>query len=350
MRKIFLCAGLASASLFLIPARADQVVMKNGDRVTGSIIKQDGKTITIKSANFGVITAPWDQVVSVQSDQPINVVLKDGKAVVGTLAPSDGRVEITTKTTKLDVAPGEVVSMRNAEEEQAYERMLAPSLLQLWSGTASLGWAGTNGNAKTLTFTTAANAARVTNTDKISIYFNLIKASALVNGQSASTAQAVRGGVGYDHNVTPRLFVNLFNDYEYDRFQNLDLRAVFGGGFGFHAVKSEHSTLDVLGGVDYDHASFSTPLTRNSAEAFWGDEYMLKLTGTTSLTQSFRMFNNLSDTGTYRVNFDLGVVTKVRRWLSWNVALSDRYLSDPAPGRKTNDWLYSTGVGITFGK
>jgi putative salt-induced outer membrane protein YdiY len=278
------------------------------------------------------------------------VVLKDGKALQGTVGSNEGKVEVTTPETKVDVSPSEVTAIRNPAEQRNYERLLHPGLLQLWAGEATLGWAGTNGNAKTLTFTTAFNAARLTNTDKASVYFRLIKASALVNGQSASTAQAVRAGIAYDHNVSPRLFVNVFNDYEYDRFQNLDLRFVIGGGFGFHAVKSERSQLDLLAGVDYNHSKFSTPLTRNSAEAFWGDDYSLKVIGTTSLTQSFRMFNNLSNTGAYRVNFDVGLVTKLRRWLSWDLALSDRYLSSPAPGRKTNDWLYTTGLGATFGK
>jgi len=341
---------VVSAGVLLTAAWADQVVMKNGDRVTGAIVKQDGKTITIKTDNFGVVTAPWDKVASVQSDQPVNVVLKDGKTLLGTVAPSDGKVEIATKDTKVDVSPGEVAAIRDAGEQKAYERMLNPGLFQLWSGSGSLGWAGTEGNAQTLTFTTAVNAARVTNTDKISLYFNSVKASALVNGKNAGTAQAVRGGIGYDHNVSPRLFVNVFNDYEYDKFQSLDLRFVIGGGFGFHAVKNEHSILNILGGADYNHSSFSTPLIRNAAEAFWGDEYTLKLTGATSFTQSFRMFNNLSDTGAYRVNFDLGLATKVRKWLSWNLALSDRYLSNPVPGRKSNDWLYTTGLGIAFAR
>ena len=144
--------------------------------------------------------------------------------------------------------------------------------------------------------------------------------------------------------------MNVFNDYEYDRFQNLDLRFVLGGGLGFHAVKTEKSSLDLLAGFDFNHSKFSTPLTRNSAELYWGDEYNLKLSSSTSLVQSFRMFNNLSDTGTYRVNFDIGASTKISKWLSWNVSLSDRYLSNPAPGRKTNDLLYTTGLGITFAR
>jgi putative salt-induced outer membrane protein YdiY len=346
----YVLAGLAWAGLAAGAAWADQVVMKNGDRLTGSIVRQDGKTITIKSVNFGVVTAAWEQVAAVQSDQPLTVVLKDGQTLAGALSTREGKLEVAAKDARVGVAPGDVAALRNADEQRAYERLLEPGWLQLWAGSAAVGWAGTNGNAKTLTFTTAVNAARVTNTGKTSLHFNLIKASALVNGKSASTAQAVRGGLGHNRNVGPRLFVNVFNDYEYDRFQNLDLRFVLGGGFGFHARKTERSSLNFLGGADYNRSSFSAPPVRNSAEAFWGDEFSFKLSGASSLVQSFRMFNNLSDPGAYRMNIDLGVATKLSPWLSWNVALSDRYLSNPSPGRKTNDWLYTTGLGITFGK
>ena len=144
--------------------------------------------------------------------------------------------------------------------------------------------------------------------------------------------------------------MNVFNDYEYDKFQNLDLRFVLGGGFGFHAIKTDRSRLDLLGGADFNRSSFSTPLTRKSAELYWGDEYNLKLTGTTSFVQSYRMFNDMSDTGSYRVNFDAGLSTKLSKWLTWNLSLSDRYLNHPAAGRKTNDFLYTTGLGITFAR
>src|SRR5258706_587075 len=86
---------------------------------------------------------------------------------------------------------------------------------------------------------------------------------------TTTTARAVRGGIGYDHNVSPRLFVSAFNADEFDRFQNLDLRFVAGGGFGVHAVKTDRSRLDISGGADYNHESFSTGLHRASGEFFW---------------------------------------------------------------------------------
>jgi putative salt-induced outer membrane protein YdiY len=340
----------AAASMGVSTVWADQIVLKNGDRVTGSIVKKDGKTLTIKSDVFGVVTAPWDQVDAITADKPITVVLQDGRTVQGTVTTSGGTVSIATPSAAVTAPAADIAAIRNADEQHAFERLQRPGLTELWTGTGSLGLAGTSGNAKTLTFTTGVAAVRVTNTDKTSLYFNAIRASALVNGVNSDTAQAIRGGVSYDHNVSPRLFVNVFNDYEYDRFQNLDLRFVIGGGFGYHVVKTERTTFDLLGGADFNHSTFNTPLTRNSAEFYWGDEYSLKVTSATTLVQSFRMFNDLTDTGTRRVNFDIGAATKLSKWLTWNLSLSDRYLNRPAPGRKSNDFLYTTGIGVTFAR
>ncbi len=341
-------------SLFAVHAgRADQITLKNGDRVTGAIVKKDGKTLTLKTDAFGIVTAPWDQVAAIQSDAPLNVVLPDGKTVQATLETSAGKVEL--KETRQTLKPEEVVTIRNADEQKAYERLLRPGLGDLWAGTATIGFAGTQGNAQTRTFTTALNAARTTNTDKTSLYFNAVKASALLNGVSAGTAQAVRGGWAYNHTISSRFFVNTFNDYEYDRFQDLDLRFVLGGGLGYGAWKGERGRFDLVGGVAYNREKFSPPapaseFTRNSAEAYWGEDYNYKLSEATSLVQSFRMFNNLSNTGEYRMNFDLGANTRLVKWLTWNLGFSNRYLSDPVPGRKTNDILYTTGIGITFAR
>jgi putative salt-induced outer membrane protein YdiY len=340
---LLICVSLSAAW-------ADQVVLKNGDCVTGNIVKKVDKNLTIKTDQFGVIVTPWDQIESITAEKPLNLILKDGRALQGTLTMANGNVEVTTSQTKITVAPADISAIRNADEERSYQRLLHPGWGELWAGAGTIGFAGTAGNSKTSTFTIGLNASRATNTDKTSLYFSAIKASALIEGVNADTAEAVRGGISYSHNANARLFFSIFNDYEYDRFQNLDLRFVIGGGFGFHAVKKNRSRLDILAGADYSRARFSTPLTLNSAELYWGNEYTLKLNSAVSLTQSYRMFNDLTETGNYRVNFDIGLNTKIWEWLSWNISLSDRYLSDPAPDRKSNDFLYTTGIGITFSR
>ena len=332
---------------------ADRITLKNGDRLTGAIMKKDGKTLTVKTESLGTVTVPWDQVTAIQSDAPLNVVLPDGKTVQATLQTTGGRIEL--KETKQTLAPAEVVTIRNADEQRAYERLLHPPISRLWAGTATIGFAGTQGNAQTRTFTVALNAARATSTDKASLYFNAVKASAMIGGVDAGTAQAVRGGWGYNHSVSSRLFVTTFNDYEYDRFQNLDLRFVLGGGLGVKVLKGERGRLDFVGGAAYNHEKFSPAspalaFSRNSAEAYWGEDSGYKLNAVTSLVQSFRMFVNMSDRGQYRMNFDLGANTRLFKWLTWNLGFSDRYLSNPVAGRKSNDILYTTGIGISFAR
>jgi hypothetical protein len=324
--------------------------MKNGDRVTGSIVKKDGNTLTLKSALFGTITVPWDQVDSVKTDMPLNVVLTSGKEEKSNLSTTTGKVEIAGE----QVSPADVTVLRDAGEQTTYERLLHPGLTDLWAGTGTIGFAGTAGNAKTSTFTFGVNAARPTNTDKTTLYFNVIKASAQTNGVTADTAQAVRGGLGYSRNLNKKIFLNVFNDYEYDKFQSLDLRVVLGGGVGYNIWKRERSSLSAVGGIDWNHEKFDpAPMpafSRSSSEFYWGDDYSLKLSTRSTVNQTFRMFDNLSNGGQYRVNFDLGATTQLFKWMSWNLSFSDRYLSNPAAGRKTNDVLYTTGFGINFAR
>jgi putative salt-induced outer membrane protein YdiY len=287
-------------------------------------------------------------VDTITTDNSITAVMASGQQIQGRITSANGRLQIGT----VSVEPGEVTSLRDAGEQAAFERLLNPAWSELWAGTASIAWAGTGGNAKTNTFSIGVNAARATNTDRTSVYFNSIKASALLGGTQTSTAQAVRGGLAYNRNFTAKIFFNGFNDWEYDRFQALDLRATVGGGAGYHLWKADSGRLDLLGGFAWNHSKFDPApdpkFTRNAAEAYWGDDFSYKLTDRTNLNQSFRMFNNLTDTGEYRMNFDVGAITQVFKWLTWNITFSDRYLSNPAPGRKTNDFLYSTGIGISF--
>jgi hypothetical protein len=258
---------------------ADQVTLKNGDRVTGSIVKKDGATLTIASVHFGTVTLPWDQVDTLTTDISVYVEV-GGQTEAGTLNASGGQVTITSLsggTRAVGVA--DVQAIRSNAEQSAYDRLQNPTWMDLWAGAANLGFAGTAGNARTKTFTFAGTAARPTRTDKTSLYFSAVSASALVGGATASTARAVRGGWAYQRDIRPRIFGNVFNDYEHDRFQSLDLRFVLGAGAGYHAFSSESTKLDLLAGLDYEREKFSAPLTRNSAEFYWGNEFDHKQIG-----------------------------------------------------------------------
>lgn len=348
MLRKFRCAAFLACSLC---CSADQITLKNGDRVTGSVVKKDEKNLTIKTDLLGTVTVAWEKVESVQTEKPVTVELTGGDLVKGTLVVRENTAQVAGRT----VAPGEITAVRDDAEQRTHERLLRPSWLDLWAGNATLGFSGATGNAKTSALAAGLNASRATRADKTAIYINAVYASATIGGVSSTTAQAARGGWAYSRNLGSALFVNTFNDYETDRFQNLDLRFVLGGGFGYSIWKGESGRLDVLGGGAFNRESFArTPdrseFVRRSGEAYFGNEFNYKLNSITSIYQNLRVFSNLSETGEYRFNFDSGVTTRLLKWLTWNAAVSDRFLSNSVPGRKHNDILYTTGIGVNFSR
>ena len=59
---------LALIFVFLCPASlfADQIVLKNGDRLTGTIEQSDGKSLVIKTEFAGEVTVQWPAVAGDQ--------------------------------------------------------------------------------------------------------------------------------------------------------------------------------------------------------------------------------------------------------------------------------------------
>jgi putative salt-induced outer membrane protein len=357
-RSVFF--GVVSC-LLVVNARADQVTLKNGDRLTGTIVKSDAKTMLIKTELAGDVNVQWEAVTSIVSSQPLHLALKDGQTVVGTVTTADGKLDVATKTTGEVVAPKEtVVTVRNDDEEKSYDvemdRLRNPHLTDFWSGMLDTGLSVTRGNSATLAFSLSAKAARVTTRDKISVFSTAVYASDDTTPPSRTTAHAIRGGIRGDFNVSDHVFVFGFTDFEYDQFQDLDLRNVLGGGLGYHVIKTKNTTFDVFGGGDYEQEYFSatppfpTGLTRKTGEVVLGEELDSKLNGRTTLSEKFSLFPNVSDTGSYRFQFDATAATKLKAWLGWQITYSDRYLSNPLPGLKKNDVLLSTGLRLTFGK
>lgn len=335
---------------------ADQIILKNGDRLTGKIIKKDGDKIVIETESAGTISILWSAVEKIVADEPLNIKLSDGQIIKGTVATNDAeKLSVETKDAgKIEVEKEKVVIVRNEAEqakfEAAEERLRNPGLLDLWTGSADVGFSLTAGNSSTKALTVGARAVRETRSDKISVYANAIQASNSTSGTSVTTAQAVWFGGRYDYNLNKKTFVFGTANFEYDKPQRLKLRTVVGGGFGYRWIRSDRTSLDLFGGATYNRESFSNGTRRNSAEALFGEELKFKITKSTNLEQNLRVYPNLSRVGDFRAVFDTSLVTSLNKWLGWQVTIGNRFNSNPVTGAKRNDFLFTTGLRATFGR
>ena len=337
------CLGLSAQIL------ADEVKLKNGDRITGTIVKADGKSLTVKTDYAGTVTISADAIAQISSEQPLYFALSEGKTVVGTVATKEGKYEVSPKDAAMvSLEPAAVQAIRSKPEQDEYERRLRPSWLDLWNGGMDFGYNLTTGNTRTNTLALGSNLSRQTRRDKTSLYAAYINAKNKNNGVTETTANAIRGGGRYEIGLTKRISAFGFADFEYNEIQLLDLRSVLGGGLGYYLVKNERTEFQLFGGGAYNRENFSDGITRNSGEILAGEDLSLKLSDRVLFRERLQFFPNLTNTGEYRVTFDSSLNTKLTKWLSWQVTASNRYISNPVPGSKNNDLLLTTGVGIAF--
>jgi putative salt-induced outer membrane protein YdiY len=334
---------------------ADQVLLKNGDRLTGSIVSSDGKTLTLKSEFAGEVKIQWDAITEITSSQPLYLTGKDGQVLVGQVKTSDGRFHVLTANSgEVTVAKDVVQSVRSKEEESSYEaeieRLRHPKLRDFWGTTVDTGVAIARGNTETFTFNLSGKAVRTTEKDKISVNFLSLYSNNSVSGTPITTASLVEGGTRYDLNISNKWFAFGQVDLFHDRFQELDLRVAPDGGVGYHAIKTKNTTFDLSAGGSLDKEFFTGGTDRTFGEVLLGEAFSHKFFKITTLTESLQLFPNLTDTGQFRYVFNAGLNTQLTKVLSWQVTFVNLYLSNPPPGVKTTDGVLTTGLRFTFGK
>jgi putative salt-induced outer membrane protein len=337
LRAFFVTVCLSFVASFVT---ADQVTLKNGDHLTGTIASADTTNLNLKTEYVGDLVIKWDAVQSIASDQPLYVTPKTGKSIMGKVTSNEGKLQVATSDRgKVELDKDAIKTVRSESEQHAYGS---------WGGFLDSGLSLSRGNADTSNFTLGATATRLTDKTKAGAYINSIYSTGTTNGITLTTASAIHAGLRFDYNLSDNSFAFAFTDFDHDRFQQLDLRNVIGGGLGYHLIKTEATNLDLFGGGSFNQEYFST-LTRRSGEALLGESLDHKLSSAFSIKERIEFYPDLSDLGQYRVVFDTAAITKLSKVLSWQVDASDRYITNPVNGLKGNDLLFTTGVRLAVG-
>ena len=209
----------------------DQIAFKNGDRLTGAILKSDAKNVLIRTAVAGEVTVLWHEVQELRSDQILYVGLVDGRTIVGRVTTRQGKLEIATKAGAVETLTENVVALRNNMEQLAFEKSQRRDFLHGWEGGLDAGLELTRGNADTRDFRFAFRSARKVGRNNLVLYAeSLYSIDDLPNASPHITVDEKRGGARFDRDLTSRLFAFANTDFMSDGLQDLNLRSVLGGG------------------------------------------------------------------------------------------------------------------------
>jgi putative salt-induced outer membrane protein YdiY len=338
---------LTASSLF-----ADTVVLKNGDRLTGTAVKLDGGKLTFKTDYADPIAISWDQVISLTTAQPLVLPTPKGNLTVTGVERSSAGIVVTTPSGPSTLDAASVTVLRSPADENAYEASLHPNWGHAWAGAANVSLALARGNSETATFGAGLTAARTTRTDKTSLYVSTLYANNS-NATPSTSANTTGGGLRYDHNLKPQVFAFGTGDFLADALQDLSLRSTIGGGFGWHAIKAPKQMLDVLGGLVWTHESYSGnssggPTTNSFAALDLGQQYTRKLGANSLFTEQAYIYPDLNSLSQYQFTLNSTFSTKLAKMFTWNTTVQDNYTSFPPVGTLSNDFILTTGLGVTL--
>ena len=309
----------------------------------------DGKKLVLKTTYAGDISIDWTEVSQFSSDkQPLVVTKADKQLVSGTVTAEGSDVVVTTTQGAQKVPRTDVATMRSPADQAAYEKSLHPGMMEGWTGGGSFGFAFARGNSQTTNLALGFNALRKTTTDAWVV--NAASIYSTDDKLGITSANSLGGLIRYDHNLTPVGLLMACSTGMYDTLQFLNYRVMPGGGLGFHAIALKTTTLDLLGGLGYTRGKLLRRHRNNLLTATVGDEFTHQIHAqhvdhSNPVTTCLR----LNDTSNYRINFNVGLATKLNGWLTANVNFVDQYVNQPVPGNKYNDIIFTTGLGFTFG-
>ena len=79
MKKL---TGLIFIFLFLVSAcvsmaGADEILINNGDRLSGDIVRHDVDSVRLKTSYAGTLDIKWSDIEEITLDEPVTVLMKD---------------------------------------------------------------------------------------------------------------------------------------------------------------------------------------------------------------------------------------------------------------------------------
>ena len=191
---VLLCAGAM--------VNAEQVSLKNGDHLTGTIVSMDGKKLVLKTAYAGDVSIDWDVGGSVHLRPTPGRNQTNQQTVTGTVKSEDGNYVVTTPQGAQTVAKSDVAVMRSPADQAAYEKSLHPGMMEGWTGGGNFGLALARGNSDTTNVALGFDATRKTTKDSW-----VIDAASIYTTDGAThttSANSFQGAIRYDRNLSKR--------------------------------------------------------------------------------------------------------------------------------------------------
>jgi hypothetical protein len=338
---VLVLSWLAAPAAWAAP-RTDVVVLLNGDRYTGEIKELVRGKLRLKTDTADTIYIQWDKVVSVQSQQRLEVDLANGQRFHGSAAPGaePGLLQLT------DGAASTVTSVPLIQVVQISPLDEGKRLLHRLDGYLTGGYSYTKANnLQVFSFTAGLSSTQEDHK------WSVDGSTALTSQEDSEDTQRFDVTGQYRHFLQKRWFWQSTLEFESNDELGLNLRTALGGAFGRYLVQSHnHEWAAYLGANVTSEREVAAP-DRENIEAVLGTDFAVFKYDTPerTLNVQFSLLPSITDAGRVRAAAKLVSRYEIVKDFFFEISVYGTYDNKPGVNAKSNsDYGTDLSLGYSF--
>lgn len=310
---------------------ADTIQLKNGDLITGTVVKKGADTLLFKTKYAGEIEIIRSEIATLKTSRPENVVLTDDAA------------NIQPQTFERVKREGGGLKMEKALNVNATNARMKVADGFEWKGHINLGGAVTQGNTDTSLLRLDGEAIARSERERITLsaYANRAKTN------DVDTELNSKGKLQYDYFLTKKWFLYANTALEKDQFRDIGLRSTLGFGSGYQVFEAPDRNLSVEAGINYIDTDFDDAEDDRYASARWNLKYDQLVFQRVKFFHQHEVLMSVEGADNVLVFTQTGLRVPIAERLNATTQLNVDYAGQPAEGRKKTDktLLFSLGYG-----
>lgn len=324
--------------LFVVPdIQADQVIVKNGDRLSGTVIRMTRTELRLRTPYAGVLNIAWDQVREVRTDRPLRVTFDDGTEHLAH-GIQHGKNKITLTEADNDKAR----EFEDVVVADISRQSNAPRPAQFF-GRVELGLKAERGNGDTdnidldldMTYRKRHQRLRVRGDWELD------------TAKDLETKRRWSAKGGYSHFFDEKVFGSLWLGFDRDKLADIDLRTTIGPFVGYQFYDSDRLMLLAEVGFVWVNENLDLDLDVEFAQPAWHLNFEKSMFNG-ALDIYHEQFGIINTRDKWLLDSRTGVRFPISGGFLGSVEIDVAYDSAPATNADTTDTKYRFKLGYRW--
>ncbi len=302
---------------YSFPIHADEVILDNGDRISGTVVKANEDSLTIETGYSDPVSIKRTKIKSLNTVNPVSVHLLSGEILKGRLSTdAGGRIIVQSSADRADTS----VAWDNVAA-------LNPPKIQpvRWKGSIAAGGSLQSGNTSRTAGSISAEGTRKTDQDRYSMRFQFNYAEE----DGEKTARNTYGALKYDYFFTEKLYSYLSIELLSDEFKDLNLRTIVGPGIGYQYWDDSVKFLNFEAGLAYFSEDLDEGVDDQWLSCRFASTFKWNITDSVSFSDYFAIYPNCEDFDKYQIRNEAGL--NVALGSDWSLKLTNIIEHDSKP-------------------